>query len=76
MSSSHSVTNYWHVLPPNSRSCMYPSLRIATAAFSRHPGGVQMSLCDASVRFVSNQVDLRTWRALGTCNGRETVGEY
>lgn len=76
MSSSHSVTNYWHVMPPNSRSCMFPSLRIATAAFSRHPGGVVMSHCDASVRFVSNTIDLRVWRALGSRDGREAVGEY
>jgi prepilin-type N-terminal cleavage/methylation domain-containing protein/prepilin-type processing-associated H-X9-DG protein len=77
MSSSHSVSQYWHVLPPNSRSCMYPSLRIATAAGSRHPGGVQMALCDGSVRFVSQTINIATWRALGTRDMREVIpGEY
>jgi prepilin-type N-terminal cleavage/methylation domain-containing protein/prepilin-type processing-associated H-X9-DG protein len=77
MSSSHSVSQYWHVLPPNSRSCMYPSLRISTTAFSRHPGGVQMALCDGSVRFVSQTINLATWRALGTRAGKEVVpGDY
>jgi hypothetical protein len=76
MSSSHTSTQYWHVMPPNSRSCMFPSLRIATAAFSRHPGGVHVANCDASVKFVSNMVELATWRGLGTRHGRETLGEY
>jgi prepilin-type processing-associated H-X9-DG protein len=73
MSTSHSVTQYWHVLLPNTRSCMYPSQRIATAANSRHPGGVQMALCDASVRFVPQTINLATWRALGTRDSRDIV---
>jgi prepilin-type N-terminal cleavage/methylation domain-containing protein/prepilin-type processing-associated H-X9-DG protein len=77
MSTSHSVTQYWHVLPPNSRSCMYPSLRIATTAGSRHPGGVMMALCDGSVRFVSQTINIATWRALGTRDSKETIpGDY
>ena len=77
MSTSHSVTQYWHVLLPNTRSCMYPSLRIATAANSRHPGGVQMALCDASVRFVPQTINLVTWRALGTRDSKDVVAtEY
>ena len=77
MSSNHSVSQYWHVLLPNTRSCMYPSLRIATTANSRHPGGVQMALCDGSVRFVSQTINLATWRALGTRAGKEVIpGDY
>ena len=77
MSSSHSVTQYWHVLTPNTRSCMYPSLRIATTANSRHPNGVQMALCDGSVRFVTDAIDVRTWRALGTRDSKDAVrGDY
>jgi prepilin-type N-terminal cleavage/methylation domain-containing protein/prepilin-type processing-associated H-X9-DG protein len=41
------------------------------AARSRHPGGVNVALCDASVHFVSNEVDALTWRALGTMAGEE-----
>jgi prepilin-type N-terminal cleavage/methylation domain-containing protein len=43
------------------------------AARSRHPAGVNAALADASVRFVSNNVDTLTWRAAGTSDGRETV---
>jgi len=35
------------------------------AARSRHSGGVNMSLGDASVRFVSDNISLQTWRAIG-----------
>jgi prepilin-type N-terminal cleavage/methylation domain-containing protein len=46
------------------------------AARSKHPGGVNVLLGDASVRFVTNTVDLATWRALATRSGGETVGDY
>jgi prepilin-type N-terminal cleavage/methylation domain-containing protein/prepilin-type processing-associated H-X9-DG protein len=39
---------------------------IILTARSRHTGGVNMALCDGSVRFVSNGVPLATWKALGT----------
>lgn len=44
------------------------------AARSRHTGGVNVVLCDASVRFVSSTVTLATWQALGTMNGSEPIG--
>jgi prepilin-type N-terminal cleavage/methylation domain-containing protein/prepilin-type processing-associated H-X9-DG protein len=72
----HSTTIYFHVAPPNTRSCMYPPGRIATTANSQHTNGVNLALCDGSVRFVSNAVNLSTWRALGSCNGGEVVGDY
>jgi prepilin-type processing-associated H-X9-DG protein len=43
------------------------------AARSRHAGGVQAAMCDGSVRFFSNDVELAVWRALSTSQGRETV---
>jgi prepilin-type N-terminal cleavage/methylation domain-containing protein/prepilin-type processing-associated H-X9-DG protein len=43
-------------------------------ARSQHSGGVNVALADGSVRFVSNNIDLRTWRALGTRSGSEAVG--
>jgi prepilin-type N-terminal cleavage/methylation domain-containing protein/prepilin-type processing-associated H-X9-DG protein len=67
----HSTTVYFHVGPPNSRSCMYPSGRIGTAARSYHPSGVNVALGDGSVRFVSNSIPLVSWRALGTRDGGE-----
>ena len=42
-------------------------------ARSSHSGGVNAALCDASVRFVSNTVDLEVWRAMSTAKGQETV---
>ena len=41
------------------------------AARSRHGGGVNAAMCDASVRFVTDEIDLRTWRALATRDGGE-----
>ncbi|MFO0890057.1 MAG: DUF1559 domain-containing protein [Isosphaeraceae bacterium] len=69
----HSTTSYWHSGPPNSRSCMYPPSRIATTANSRHPGGVNISLADGSVRFIKSTVNIQTWRALGTRNLGEVI---
>jgi len=46
------------------------------AARSRHAGGVNAALCDGSVRFVRNSIDLNTWRALGSMAGGEVVGNY
>jgi prepilin-type N-terminal cleavage/methylation domain-containing protein/prepilin-type processing-associated H-X9-DG protein len=72
----HSTNQYNHVLPPNGRSCMFPPGRIATTSNSRHTGGVQTLLCDGSVRFVSENVDLRTWRSVGSIGGGEINGEF
>jgi prepilin-type N-terminal cleavage/methylation domain-containing protein/prepilin-type processing-associated H-X9-DG protein len=68
---------YQHVSGPNSRSCGFqPSGKATMGATSRHTGGVQMLLCDGSVRFTSESVDLGIWRAVGTRQGSETIGEF
>jgi prepilin-type N-terminal cleavage/methylation domain-containing protein/prepilin-type processing-associated H-X9-DG protein len=41
------------------------------AARSRHPGGVNALLCDASVRFVSDNVGQDVWQTMGSMNGNE-----
>ena len=64
---------YNHAGPPNTRSCMFPPGRILNNATSAHPGGVNMLLCDGSVRFVKDTVSLVPWRALGTRNGGEVI---
>jgi prepilin-type N-terminal cleavage/methylation domain-containing protein len=46
------------------------------AARSRHPRGVTAALCDGSVRFISNNVVLDTWRGISTANGGETLTEF
>ena len=71
----HSTTIYFHVGPPNSLSCMYPSGRIGTAARSYHTNGVNVAMCDGSVRFVNNSIPLPTWRAMGSRNGGEVFSD-
>jgi prepilin-type N-terminal cleavage/methylation domain-containing protein/prepilin-type processing-associated H-X9-DG protein len=44
-------------------------------ARSRHTQGVNAALCDGSVRFIRNSVSLVTWRALGTSQGGEVLGD-
>ncbi|GIW94862.1 MAG: prepilin-type N-terminal cleavage/methylation domain-containing protein [Pirellulaceae bacterium] len=67
----HSTTQYWHVAPPNQRSCMYPPQRIMTTANSYHTNGVLVVFCDGSVRFIANTISVAAWRALGTRAGGE-----
>jgi len=45
-------------------------------ARSRHTGGVQVTLADGAVRFVSENVDLATWQNAGSINGEEVLGEW
>jgi prepilin-type N-terminal cleavage/methylation domain-containing protein/prepilin-type processing-associated H-X9-DG protein len=45
-------------------------------ARSRHTGGVNVLLCDGSVRFVTSSISLATWQALGTMNGGEAIGPF
>jgi len=71
----HSTTIYFHVGPPNSRSCMYPSGRIGTSADSAHNGGVNVTFADGSVRWIRDTIPLGTWRAMGSRNGGEVVSE-
>ncbi len=70
----HSTTTYFHVGPPQGRSCMFPPGRIATTAKSYHTGGVEVARCDGSTSFVSQTIDIVVWRALGSRNGGEAVG--
>jgi prepilin-type N-terminal cleavage/methylation domain-containing protein/prepilin-type processing-associated H-X9-DG protein len=44
------------------------------AARSRHPGGVNTAMGDASVRFIKNAINRQTWRALSTTRGNEVFG--
>jgi len=44
------------------------------AARSLHPGGVNVTLGDASVRFITNFINIKTWQALGTRSYGENTG--
>jgi prepilin-type N-terminal cleavage/methylation domain-containing protein len=43
---------------------------------SRHIGGVQILLGDGSVRFVSQNININTYRALATIGGSEVIGDF
>jgi prepilin-type N-terminal cleavage/methylation domain-containing protein/prepilin-type processing-associated H-X9-DG protein len=49
------------------------SLPRMLVARSRHTGGINAAMCDGSVRFITNSIDLPTWRAAGTARGGETL---
>jgi prepilin-type N-terminal cleavage/methylation domain-containing protein len=68
---------YLHVDVPNSRSCgFFLTMRASMPPSSRHPGGVLLLLCDGSTRFVSETINLATWRGIGTRDGSEPIGEF
>lgn len=48
----------------------------AVTARSYHAGSVNACLMDGSVRSISSNISLVTWRALGTRSGGEVLGEY
>jgi prepilin-type N-terminal cleavage/methylation domain-containing protein len=48
----------------------------AVTSRSYHRTGVNALLMDGSVRFVTNEIPLSIWRALGTRAGGEAIGDY
>jgi prepilin-type N-terminal cleavage/methylation domain-containing protein/prepilin-type processing-associated H-X9-DG protein len=42
-------------------------------ARSRHPGGLNVTLADGSVRFIKNSINYFTWQALSTTQGGEII---
>ncbi len=50
-----------------------PSNPSMLAARSRHPGGVNVAMCDGSVRFIKNSINILTWRALSSTQGSEVI---
>jgi prepilin-type N-terminal cleavage/methylation domain-containing protein/prepilin-type processing-associated H-X9-DG protein len=72
-------TTYNHVSTPNTTSCAgigYPgnmaNMGMCVTANSYHPNGVNVFFGDGSVHFINNNIDIATWRAMGTMNGGET----
>ena len=43
---------------------------------SDHPGGAQAALCDGSVRFLPETIDMLTYRYLRARQDGEVIGEY
>ncbi|WP_428303720.1 DUF1559 domain-containing protein [Lacipirellula sp.] len=81
----YSPTRYNHIMPPNGNSCTQASSGGnltatpvnedggATTASSQHSGGVNVTMADASTRFVGDSIDRFVWNALGSRDGGETV---
>lgn len=46
------------------------------SARSLHVGGVHTLMADGAVRFISANIALDTWQALGTMQGDEVIGEF
>jgi prepilin-type N-terminal cleavage/methylation domain-containing protein len=46
------------------------------SARSDHPGGVHVTMCDGSGKFVSNSIDLTIWRGIATRGNSEVIGEF
>jgi prepilin-type processing-associated H-X9-DG protein len=67
---------YNHLLPPD-KPCWVPSgpdwTNLVTPASSYHASGVNVVLCDGSVRYVADAVDPLAWLAAGTRNGGESL---
>jgi prepilin-type N-terminal cleavage/methylation domain-containing protein/prepilin-type processing-associated H-X9-DG protein len=71
-------TGYTHVMPPNTWSCIAnggggANNQGAHTASSRHSGGVNVLMGDASVRFIKDSIAAQTWWALGTKANGEVV---
>ncbi len=73
-------TTYNHCATPNTTTCAgigFPgnmsNMAMVVPPTSNHTGGVNTLLGDGSVRFVRDNIDLATWRAMGTIRGGEVV---
>jgi prepilin-type N-terminal cleavage/methylation domain-containing protein/prepilin-type processing-associated H-X9-DG protein len=61
--------------PPKEAPCVWGGDYIFVLARSYHTGGVNMAMCDGSVRFIRNSVNPATYKALGSRGGGEVPGE-
>jgi prepilin-type processing-associated H-X9-DG protein len=63
-------------MPPNTQSCAAgedgPAPGAHTAS-SRHPGSVNVLMCDGSVRSIKSTINIQTWWAVGTKSGNEVI---
>jgi len=73
---------YTHYMTPNGKTCMpindgggatWGGRSGLIPPTSNHPGGVNMTMSDGSVRFIKDSISAATWWAIGTRKGREVV---
>ncbi|MEY3458598.1 MAG: Type secretion system protein precursor [Planctomycetota bacterium] len=81
----YSGTMYNHVATPNWRGldcgnwsaiADTPGEHAIISARSMHTGGANVMMADGSVRFATENIDLRLWRSVGTRSTGETIGEW
>ncbi|RCS41198.1 DUF1559 domain-containing protein [Bremerella cremea] len=71
-------SSYCNNLPQLNLPCAVSSTAAPTmfASRSRHPGGVQVTLCDGSTRFVAETIQINIWRSLATTHGKEVISDF
>ena len=68
---------YLTVFPPNTEAACRTYQEYANASpASEHVGGVHILLCDGAVRFVSENIHLKTWQDLGHKSDDNVLGEF
>ena len=67
--------NWCSNTPPKYAPCIWTGSNIFVLARSHHAQGVNVALCDGSIRFVRNSVNPAAYQALGSRNGGEVPGD-
>ena len=67
--------NFCMNLPDKLLPCTTGANRNKTVR-SKHPSGVNASMSDGSVRFITNNIDVNTWMSIGTMNGGESLSDF
>jgi prepilin-type N-terminal cleavage/methylation domain-containing protein/prepilin-type processing-associated H-X9-DG protein len=71
---AHETTCYNHAALPFYHTCLFTAIAcLNSPPNSAHPGGLNLALCDGSVRFIKVSINLTPWRALGSRNGGEVI---
>jgi len=56
--------------------CAFRTSGYVFGARSRHIKGINVALCDGSIRYIVNNIDPKTWHDLGTSRGAEPLSDY
>jgi prepilin-type processing-associated H-X9-DG protein len=70
---------YTHINTPNKKACFFSdetnnhTTFTMVGASSNHPGGVNVSFLDGSVKFIKESISPATWRAIATRDGGEVI---
>jgi prepilin-type N-terminal cleavage/methylation domain-containing protein/prepilin-type processing-associated H-X9-DG protein len=69
---------YHHLMTPNQKTCALDNGTITliddfVTASSNHPGGVNVLFMDGTIRFIKDNVNIKTWHAIATKNFGETI---